>query len=118
EAYSRYADELKNDNARIVVAVDANSVIIGYQHSFVSELDYLSNNNVECTFEAIYVKPEYRRQGVAKMLLQDAEQWAISKGASRFKAGIYTGNIASEEAHLNNGFHPYYMEYIKIINKT
>ncbi len=119
QSYDHYLKELGNKEARIIVAIDPSGVINGYQYSYMSTLDYLAQDNRECTLEALYVKPEYRNKGIAKALVQDAEQWAITKmKASRIRAGIYTGNTSSEIVHIKNGFNPYYTEYIKLINTS
>lgn len=113
-SYDHYEKELQNKNARIIIAVDTVAGIVGYQYSYMSVLDYLGEKNRECTLEALYVKPSFRGKGIAKELVQNAEQWAVhDMKADRIKAGIYVGNTASEIVHLNSGFTPYYTEYIK-----
>lgn len=115
QAYDHYQKELSSDNARIIVAIDAEGDIAGYQYSYVTTLDYLSKKNRECIFEALYVKPEYRGRGMATELLRSAERWAVrDMKVDRIKAGIYSGNVASEAAHRKDGFQPYYTEYIKL----
>ena len=115
EAIDHYIKELDNEDALIIVAEKDNR-IIGYQYSFIKKLDYLETENLECTFEAIYIKQDYRSMGIAKKLELLSEDWAISvKKVNRIMANIYNGNIASENMHLKNGFVPYCSQYIKII---
>lgn len=119
QSYDHYRKELENNSARISIATDNDGVIAGYQYSYISVLDYLATDNRECTLEALYVRPEYRGKGIAKELVENAEQWAISEmRVNRIKAGIYTGNRASEQVHLKDGFVPYYTEYIKLTNTS
>jgi GNAT superfamily N-acetyltransferase len=117
-SYDHYAKELENKQARIIVACDSGGTITGYQYSYLTILDYLSENNRECILEAIYVKPEFRGRGIARALVQSAEQWAVREmKADRIKAGIYVGNEASEGVHVKGGFTPYYTEYIKYVDE-
>ena len=115
EAMERYKNELQNDNALIIVA-EEDKEIIGYQYNFISELDYLSHDNLECTFEAIYIIPEQRAKGISKKLMAFSENWAINdKKVNRIKSNIYSGNIKSEKLHEVYGFKSYNIEYIKLI---
>ena len=115
-SFDHYAAELRNQNAKIIVADDPVAGIVGYQYSYMTTLDYLARQNNECTLEALYVSPDFRGQGIAKELVQHAERWAINeKKADRIKAGIYVGNTTSEAIHIKAGFTPYYTEYVKVI---
>ncbi len=116
-AISRYRQELINDNALIIVAI-INKEIVGYQYSFIHKLDYLMSNNLECVYEAIFVLPKWRSQGIARKLISFSENWAINDmHADRISAYIYSNNIASEMLHKSLGFEPYNIEYVKKINK-
>lgn len=115
QAYGHYSEEMSNENAKIIVAVDADGALLGYQYSYVVTLDYLPEKNRECTLEALYVKPECRGKGVGSELVRRAEQWGVEEmKVDRIKAGIYADNVASEAVHLRAGFRPYYTEYIKL----
>lgn len=118
EALGCYQKELSNNRALIIVAEEDNGVV-GYQYSFIRELDYLSRDNIECTFEAIYVCPEYRGRGIGKKLIRFSEDWAIREWrANRIKANIYAKNETSIMLHVRDGFSPYCIEYIKTINNV
>ena len=54
--------------------------------------------------EGIFVKEEYRRNGVAKQLLLACEKWAKGKGCTEFASDIELENSVSLEFHLRNGF--------------
>jgi hypothetical protein len=100
EATDHYINELDNEDALIIVA-EKDSRIIGYQYSFIKKLDYLETDNLECTFEAIYIERDCRSIGTAKKLESLFEDWAINvKKVNRIMADIYNGNIASENIHL------------------
>jgi len=54
--------------------------------------------------EGIFVKPEYRRHGVARFLFQYCEKWAKDKGCSEFASDCELINQASIEFHKDSGF--------------
>nr|AYQ75802.1 GNAT family N-acetyltransferase [Cohnella candidum] len=54
--------------------------------------------------EGIYVKPEYRRQGISKALLQKSEEWMKSKGCKQIGSDIEYDNHTSYQFHLGVGF--------------
>ena len=112
ESLSHYMEELGNNDALIIVA-ETTGEIVGYQYSYITELDYLEGNIKECHLEAIYVEPEYRHHGIAEVMMDKTEEWARQRGAKRMKAGIYNDNVASRKLHEKHGFSEYYVEYTK-----
>ena len=114
-AIEHYSAELNNDDDLIIVA-EIDNKIVGYQYSYVTILDYLDSQNIQCTFEAIILLPEYRSKGIGNQITTVSEKWAVEdKKVNRIRANIYNGNNASEQLHLNDGFKPYSTEYIKYI---
>ena len=114
-AIEHYSAELNNDDALIIVA-EIDNKIIGYQYSYITKLDYLDTQNIECTFEAIILLPEYRSKGIGKQITTVSEKWAVQdKKANRISATIYSGNTASEQLHLNEGIKPHSTSYVKLI---
>ena len=54
--------------------------------------------------EGIFVLPEYRKNGVARMLLTACENWAKETGCTEFASDCELGNNESLQFHLNVGF--------------
>ena len=54
--------------------------------------------------EGIYVKKEWRHLGVARALLQGAQQWAKDKGCREFASDCELTNTESLQFHLACGF--------------
>lgn len=54
--------------------------------------------------EGIYVKDEYRNQGIGKALIQFAAQWASSQGCVELASDALIENTASYEFHAKVGF--------------
>lgn len=54
--------------------------------------------------EAVYVKPEYRKKGIAKTLFKMAEDWAKLKGLQQIASDTSTNNATSIHFHKKSGF--------------
>ncbi len=54
--------------------------------------------------EGIYVKEQYRHQGVGQQLIQFAQQWGIEQGCIELASDALIENIISYEFHLKMGF--------------
>ncbi len=54
--------------------------------------------------EGIYVRPDFRRQGISKELLTKGEEWVREKGCTQMGSDIEDDNDTSYQFHLNTGF--------------
>ena len=54
--------------------------------------------------EGWFVEPEYRKNGIGRKLVRDAESWARSKGCEEMASDSELGNDLSLKAHLNLGY--------------
>ncbi|MHB9019706.1 MAG: aminoglycoside 6'-N-acetyltransferase [Minisyncoccota bacterium] len=54
--------------------------------------------------EGIYVKPKYRKLGIAKSLIEAAEYWAKQSGCRELASDTALDNIDSQKFHKNIGF--------------
>ncbi|URC14887.1 aminoglycoside 6'-N-acetyltransferase [Flavobacterium sp. B183] len=54
--------------------------------------------------EAIYVKPAYQKQGIARRLTKVAEDWAKQKGFKQIASDTDLWNSASIDFHQKTGF--------------
>ena len=54
--------------------------------------------------EGIYIKPPYRKQGVASQLLKMGEIWATGKGAKEMASDTWLWNKDSRTFHKKLGF--------------
>ena len=68
--------------------------------------DYVNGTNSSPVgfLEGIYVVPQARRQGVARMLVAEAERWAASVGCSEFASDALIDNTRSHAMHVALGF--------------
>jgi len=54
--------------------------------------------------EGWYVKPKYRKQGVGRTLVNEAEDWAVSRGFSHVGSDTWVGNRNSYNVHKAMGY--------------
>ena len=54
--------------------------------------------------EGIFVREEFRHQGIAKQLLFACENWAKEQGCREFASDCELGNTESLRFHLGLGF--------------
>ena len=54
--------------------------------------------------EGIFVKPKYRKQGVAKELVKHAGKWAKKQGCKELGSDTKLDNTTSQKFHKNLGF--------------
>ena len=54
--------------------------------------------------EGIYVKPEYRKQGIARELLRLGEEWSRAHGCTEYASDTELENVESQAFHLRAGF--------------
>ena len=54
--------------------------------------------------EGLYVHPDWRRRGAARLLCRAAEAWAVEMGCSEFASDTDLGNAISRRMHASLGF--------------
>ena len=54
--------------------------------------------------EGIYVKPEYRHRGLARLLCRAVEDWARNLGCREFASDVLVDNTGSQDMHRALGF--------------
>lgn len=54
--------------------------------------------------EGIYVRPEFRRRGIARLLCQAAQQWGRSRECEELASDAHIDNTVSRRMHIGLGF--------------
>jgi aminoglycoside 6'-N-acetyltransferase I len=70
--------------------------------------------------EALFVKPEFRKKGIAGKLFEVAEEWALKKGCTQMGSDTWVSNKGSRAFHLRMGFKEddILVHFIKDIHST
>jgi GNAT superfamily N-acetyltransferase len=61
----------------------------------------------------VFVRPEHRRQGVARALLTAAEQFARSRGVSELRLAVINRNVSARALYERTGFR----DYVRVLTK-
>lgn len=54
----------------------------------------------------LYVRPAYRRQGIATSLLTDVREWAAARGCEHLTLDVHVENDAARAFYREHGFDP------------
>lgn len=91
-----------------------NGVIPGEKHTLIAEKEgkivgvarlwKTPHLSLGYLVEGLQVARDYRKQGVGKKLLKDAENYLREKGEQYIYSGTYEDNTASIKTHLSAGF--------------
>lgn len=100
-----FDDIIKSDRETAFVAEESGQ-IIGFATVSLRR-DYVegSHSSPVGYLEGIYVLLEYRKRGIAKDLVQQAEQWTKNQGCTEMGSDLYLDNAASLQFHLSLGYH-------------
>ena len=77
---------------------------ISLRHEYVGGTNSHEDSRPVGFLEGIYVKPEFRRQGIARQLVEFAKKWAVEKGCTEFASSCDIENDVSRKFHNKIGF--------------
>jgi len=89
-------------------------IIVSIRQDYVEGATYAPTGYLE----GIYVKPGYRKTGLARKLYDKGESWLVARGCTEIGSDTWTWNKASQAFHLAIGFseEDILVHYIKKIN--
>ncbi|RKN80102.1 aminoglycoside 6'-N-acetyltransferase [Ulvibacterium marinum] len=95
---------IESDNQETFFAKDKEG-IIGFINVSI-RYDYVegSNSSPVGYIEAIFIKPDYRKHGVARKLVDLGEQWVLEKGCTQMGSDTWASNKHARKFHLGLGF--------------
>jgi aminoglycoside 6'-N-acetyltransferase I len=90
---------------RVLLAIDAAGEVLGFAEASLRRDPVNGTTSSPVGFlEGVYVVPAARRRGVARALVQAAEQWSRQAGCREFASDAYLRNRASHAMHYALGF--------------
>ena len=102
----------KNPKSYLLIA-DDHGTIAGFLKIDIIKIQPFFMENKVLYLDDIFVKEEYRGQGVSGYLQQEAEKIAKKKKIKMLKARIYTFNSPAQKMAKSMGLTPLYSEYFK-----
>jgi aminoglycoside 6'-N-acetyltransferase I len=106
EALERlFGDLLSKKNYQTYIARTEQSEPVGFIYLSIRN-DYVegSDSSPVGYVEGIYVKPEYRKKGVARAMLQIGERWSKENGCQEYASDTELKNVDSQNFHVRAGF--------------
>ena len=99
-----FAEIIKRKDAVLFLA-EEDDIAIGFAHCQLRH-DYVEGTESSPVgyLEGIFVREEYRNQGVARGLLAACEDWAREQGCTEFASDCELTNTMSFQFHLSVGF--------------
>lgn len=97
-----YEKLINNDDKRILVARD-NDIILGYVYGFIQDNGSFCNNKV-AQLDALFVKEQYRGNGIARSLMKEFINWAEEKGVAYIELSVCKDNTNAISLYENEGF--------------
>ena len=94
-----------SDDLHCVIARDVHGRAIGFAEAAIRS-DYVNGCDTSPVgfLEGIFVRPEARRQGVARALVAEVAEWVRGKGCTEFASDAELDNIDSHNTHNALGF--------------
>lgn len=100
-----FKKRLENKNSMNFVAIYKNK-IIGYIVSFIDTYKYRDGKiNPICEVENMFVKQEYRKKGIGKLLINAVKNAARKKKVKLLRVGAIAQNINAINFYRSQGFH-------------
>jgi aminoglycoside 6'-N-acetyltransferase I len=88
----------------VLVAETDNGRLVGFLEASIRPFVEDCHSDHVGYLEGWFVIPEFRKQGIGKILVQAAENWARQKGCEEMASDAEVGNDTSLHAHLKLGY--------------
>lgn len=75
-------------------------------------IDQVSGDRYSHIF-LVYVAPEHRRQGIAKVLMEKAQNWSIARGDRQIGLQVFPDNQAAIALYRQLGYHTHSLLMLK-----
>ena len=111
EVKNFYSTSLKDDD-KILFGYYQNDILVGYLYL----LEKYTNNVKGYFIDALYVEEEYRNQGYASELINEALSYAEGNDGKYIDINVMNANIVAKELYKNIGFNEFKIMLRKDIN--
>jgi ribosomal protein S18 acetylase RimI-like enzyme len=97
----------------IFVAEDENGALAGFIH-LQTGTDYFRDENYGYISD-LAVDRAFEGQGIGRLLLEAAQDWARQKSYRMLALYVFAGNLHAQHVYEKNGFKPEVIKYVKTI---
>jgi ribosomal protein S18 acetylase RimI-like enzyme len=96
----------------LILVAEVEGRIVGFLRAEIEENPFLENDKIVMIKE-LYVKPEFRRRGIARRLVDEASKLLRKFDAKILAAEFPTLNVVANDFYKKLGFRSYVSVYIK-----
>lgn len=97
-------DIYEHTETQLVLVCESDEKLIGFLEASIRPFVEDCHSDNVGYLEGWFVEPNYRRFGIGRKLVREAENWARRKGATEMASDAEIGNEMSLKAHLNIGY--------------
>lgn len=112
--YYNFDKLLTSPECHLVVAVDG-ELIIGSGYARIDPSDPWLRFRTHAYLGFMFVRPDYRGRGINRLVLDELEAWAKSRGLTELRLEVYDDNAPAMKAYERAGFTPYMLQMRKPI---
>jgi len=87
-----------------VIVAETSNELIGSAYVDIRAASSYLNHSYYGYLGFMYVKPEYRGQGVNKKIVEELKSWARKKGITELRLDVYDENDSAIKAYEKAGF--------------
>lgn len=101
-----YPNLIDKDDSQLFIAVNDNETV-GYIYVRIITTSDSSDIYTEASISGIYVKENFRKQGIGTKLINEAKKWCINKGVTYLKLNVLEGNSTALNLYKKLGFNDF-----------
>ncbi len=98
-----YEQFFEKKDSCIIVAKNENNTILGYGFGFIMDYGNVYDNKV-AQLDAIYIKPEYRKKGIARQIIKYFTEWSKNNKVLYIELKVCNNNNKAIELYEKEGF--------------
>lgn len=98
-----FYEKLINNNDKTILVARDNDIVLGYVYGFIQDNGCLYNNKV-AQLDALFVKEQYRGNGIARSLTKEFINWTEEKGVAYIELSVCKNNTNAISLYENEGF--------------
>ncbi|MCL9807640.1 GNAT family N-acetyltransferase [Flavobacterium amniphilum] len=101
--YYNLLELIKSEKATVIVA-DVNNEVVGSGYAKILKAKPHQKYSEYAYLGFMYVKPEFRGQGINQKILQHLIAWSKEQNLTEVRLEVYDENVIAKNAYLKAGF--------------
>lgn len=105
EHKSEMLDIYEHSETQLVLVAELNEIkLVGFLEASIRPFVEDCHSDNVGYLEGWFVEPDYRKNGIGRKLVKEAENWARTKNATEMASDAEVGNEMSLKAHMRLGY--------------